>query len=131
MFHFIGTKHASNKRIIYTMDSYCYCDSLHHDINDLFSSYTTCAINRKLTKQHYSFNSHIVRFTLFLLTSWIILKEQPPHLLPKKIIAVVDHFAKLVETEVISSPTAKVTASFILSKIIARHSCPQIILTDN
>ena len=47
------------------------------------------------------------------------------------IIAAVDHFTKWVEAKVISFPTAKVTVSYFISNIIARHGFLQIIFTDN
>ena len=126
MFHFIGTGHASDKRMMDTMASYCYWESLHHDINDLCSSCTTCAMNRKLTKQHYSLILPNCAFHTVSIDVMGPIKRTTTSSTAQYIIAAVDHFTKWVEAEVISSPTAKVTASFIMSNIIARHGCRRL-----
>ena len=46
-------------------------------------------------------------------------------------IAAINQFKKWVKAEVILSLTAIIIARFIQINIIARHGCPQIILSDN
>ena len=87
-------------------------------------------MNRKLTKQHYSLILPNCAFHTVSIDVMGPIKTTTSST-AQYIIAAVDHFTKWVEAEVISSPTAKVTASFIMSNIIARHSCPRIILMDN
>ena len=47
------------------------------------------------------------------------------------LIVAIDHFSKWVEAKAIPAPTAKHTARFIVSHILANHGCPHTILTDN
>lgn len=124
MFHFLGTKHASKKQMIATMDTYCYWESLYHNIVDIYSSCVVCTKNKRLTKQHYSLI--LLKCVFYTISIDIMgpIKRSSATQLARYIIATIDHFTKWVEAQVITTPSARITANFISTNIIARHGCP-------
>ena len=73
-------------------------------------------MNQKITKQHYSLILPYFAFYTVSIDVMGPIKRTITTSTDQYIIAAVDHFTKWVEAEVFSSPTAKVTASFIMSK---------------
>jgi len=48
----------------------------------------------------------------------------------KYYVAAVDYFTKYVEAKAIPDKTAKTVAQFVFEDIICRHSCPDVIISD-
>jgi transposase InsO family protein len=49
----------------------------------------------------------------------------------KYIVACIDYLTKWVEASIINNKTAAITAAFFKTEILARHGCPQVLISDN
>ena len=132
VFHNINTGHAGVKRMLHTMNSYCYWESMASDIAEFCQNCVVCAKDRH-TKTSFAYQLVLPNCAFHTVSIDIMgpMKRSNKSSNDQYIIAAVDHFTKWAEAEVISSPSARVTAKFIMSNVIARHGCPQILSTDN
>lgn len=109
-----------------TLSSYYYRESLASDVAEFCQNCVVCAKDRQINSPLlYQLVLPNCAFHTISINIMGPIKRSKNSDTNRYIIAAIDHFTKWVKVEVISSPSAKVTAKFILSNIVLRHGFPK------